>query len=143
VPRKATTLSFVRRSVPADGVVGESEIAVVVGLVQAHVDPGAVLLVPFFRRALAILWPTCCCWRVFWFARSMWPLRYWSRVAWQNRSSLVVYETILYAVQFVDVLHNCLAIILDKVLDKSISADGNTKTNVAVNYKGRRGEQGA
>ena len=29
-----------------------------------------------------------------------------------------------------------------KVLDKSISADGNTKTNVSVNYKGRGREQG-
>jgi hypothetical protein len=28
------------------------------------------------------------------------------------------------------------------VLDKSISADGNTKTDVTVNYKGRGGEQG-
>jgi hypothetical protein len=55
---------------------------------------------------------------------------------------LVVDEAILDVLEFVDVLHNCLTIILYKVLDKSISADGNTKTNVAVNYKGRGGEQG-
>ena len=44
--------------------------------------------------------------------------------------------------RLVDVLHNCLTLILYKVLDKSISADGNTKSNVAVNYKGRGREQG-
>ena len=32
--------------------------------------------------------------------------------------------------------------ILYKVLDKRISADGNTKADVAVNHKGRRREQG-
>ena len=37
-----------------------------------------------------------------------------------------------------NVLHNCLTLILYKVLDKSISADGNPKANVAVSYK-RRG----
>jgi hypothetical protein len=36
----------------------------------------------------------------------------------------------------------CLTLILYKVLDKRISADGNTKANVAVNYKGRGREQG-
>ena len=57
---------------------------------------------------------------------------------------LVVDETILYAAQLVDVLHNCLTLILlHKVLHKGVSADGNTKTNVAVNHKGRGGEQGA
>jgi hypothetical protein len=45
VPRKATNLAFVvRRSVPCDGVVGDSESALVVRLVQTHVDP--VLLIP-------------------------------------------------------------------------------------------------
>jgi hypothetical protein len=34
-----------RRSVPAAGVVGDSEAALLVRLVQAHVDPGPVLLV--------------------------------------------------------------------------------------------------
>jgi hypothetical protein len=52
---------------------------------------------------------------------------------------LVVDEAIL---DVVDVLHNCLTLILYKVLHKSIIADGNTKANVAVNYKGRGREQG-
>jgi hypothetical protein len=55
VPTKATNLALVvRRSVPCDGVVGDAESALVVRLVQEHVDPrlhspkGAVLLVPRF-----------------------------------------------------------------------------------------------
>ena len=55
---------------------------------------------------------------------------------------LVADEAILDVLKFVDVLHNCLTLILYKVLDKSISVDENTKTNVAVNYKGRGREQG-
>jgi hypothetical protein len=40
VPRKATNLALVvRRSVPCDGVVGDAEFALVVRLVQSHVDP--------------------------------------------------------------------------------------------------------
>ena len=41
---------------------------------------------------------------------------------------LVVDEAILDVVEFVDVLHNRLTLFLHKVLDKSISADGNTMT---------------
>ena len=41
----------------------------------------------------------------------------------------------------VAVIHHCLTLILYKVLDKSISADGNPEANVAVNYKGLGGEQ--
>ena len=49
MPSKATNLALVvRRSVPADGVVGDSKTALFVGLVQAHVDPGPVLLVALF-----------------------------------------------------------------------------------------------
>ena len=49
MPSKATNLTLVvRRSVPADGVVGDSKTALFVGLVQAHVDPGPVLLVKRF-----------------------------------------------------------------------------------------------
>ena len=54
---------------------------------------------------------------------------------------LVVDEAILDVVELVDVIHNCLTLILDKMLDKSISADGNPKANVAVNHKARRREQ--
>jgi hypothetical protein len=52
-------------------------------------------------------------------------------------NELVVDETILDVVELVDVLHNCLTLILDKMLHKSIT-DGNPKSNVAVNYKGLR-----
>ena len=49
MPSKATNLTLVvRRSVPADGVEGDSKTALFVGLVQAHVDPGPVLLVKRF-----------------------------------------------------------------------------------------------
>ena len=51
-------------------------------------------------------------------------------------------EAILDVVEHVDVLHNGLILILYKVLDKSNSADGNPKPNVAVNLKGRGREQG-
>ena len=44
-------------------------------------------------------------------------------------------EAILDVVELVDVLHNGLTLILYKVLDKSISADGNPEANVAVNHK--------
>ena len=57
-------------------------------------------------------------------------------------NELVVDEAILDVVELVDVLHNCLTLILDKMLDKSISADGNPKSNVAVNYKGCRRKRG-
>jgi hypothetical protein len=45
-------------------------------------------------------------------------------------------EAILDVVELVNVLHNRLTLILYKALDKSISADLNTKTNVTVNHKG-------
>jgi len=50
-------------------------------------------------------------------------------------------EAILDVVELVDVIHNCLTIILHKMLDKGISADGNSEAHVAVNHKGRRREQ--
>jgi hypothetical protein len=47
VPRKATHLALVVRCrAPCDGVAGDAESALVVRLVQAHVDPSAFLLVP-------------------------------------------------------------------------------------------------
>ena len=54
---------------------------------------------------------------------------------------LVVDEAILDMVELVYVLHNGLTLILHKVLDKSISAGGNPKSNVAVNLKRSRREQ--
>ena len=56
---------------------------------------------------------------------------------------LVVDEAILDVVELVDVVHNCLTLILHKMLDKGISADGNPKANVAINHKARRREQRA
>ena len=50
--------------------------------------------------------------------------------------------SLMLSSSIVHVLHNCLTLILYKVLDKSISADGNPKANVAVNHKRRRREQG-
>ena len=55
---------------------------------------------------------------------------------------LVVDEAILDGVELVDVLHNFRTLFLYKVLDKSVSANGNPKSNVAVIYKGLGGEQG-
>ena len=58
-------------------------------------------------------------------------------------NELVVDEAILDVVELVDVIHNCLTLILHKMLDKGISADGNPKANVAINHKARRREQRA
>jgi hypothetical protein len=42
VPRKATNLALVvRRRVACNDIVGDAKSALVVGLVQAHVNPGA------------------------------------------------------------------------------------------------------
>jgi hypothetical protein len=49
---------------------------------------------------------------------------------------LVVDEAILEIVKLVNVLHNFLTLSLYKVLDKRISANGNPKGNVAVDYEG-------
>jgi len=54
---------------------------------------------------------------------------------------LVVDEAILDVVDLVDVIHDRLTLILHKMLDKGISADGNPKANVAINRKARRREQ--
>ncbi len=59
----------------------------------------------------------------------------------RGRVELVVDEAILDVVELIDVLHNFLTLFCYKVLDKSVSANGNPKTNVAVVYKGLGGEQ--
>ena len=58
-------------------------------------------------------------------------------------NELVVDEAILDVVELVDVLHNFLTLFLYKVLDKSVSANGNPKANVASNHKASRREQRA
>jgi hypothetical protein len=52
-----------------------------------------------------------------------------------------VYEAILDVVELINVLHNFMTPFRYKVLDKSVSANGNPKANVAVVYKGLGGEQ--
>ena len=54
---------------------------------------------------------------------------------------LVVDEAILHVVELINVIHNFLTLFLYKVLDKSISANGNPTANVAVVDKGLWGEQ--
>jgi hypothetical protein len=65
-----------------------------------------------------------------------------SRYIWSSAPILFLQEQIkdIIIIDLVDVLHNGLA--LYNVLDKSISADGSTKANVAVNHKRRGREQG-
>jgi hypothetical protein len=98
--------------------------------------------VPFFRRALAILWSTCCCLEHVLVRELYVPVEILQPGRLAKADELVVDEAILDVVELVDVLHNCLTLILYIVLDKSISADGNTKANVAVNHKRRGREQG-
>ena len=60
-------------SVTGDGVVGDTETALFVRLMEPHVNPSTVLWVqllyairvPFLRRALLIFQSTCCSWRQF------------------------------------------------------------------------------
>jgi hypothetical protein len=94
VPRKATNLALVvRRSVACNDVVGDAKSALVVGLVQAHVNPGAVLLVPRLVGIPGALLQQCQCDLVVdvlllehvLFASCTWPSMYCSRVAWQKR----------------------------------------------------------
>jgi len=51
------------------------------------------------------------------------------------REELVVDEAILEVVKLCNLLHNFLTLNLYKVLDKRISANGNPKANVNVNYE--------
>ena len=85
----------IRRSVPCNDVVGDAKSALVVGLVQAHVHPSAVLLVPrlvgipgaLLQEGVGDLVVNVLLWSTFWFASCTCPLRYCSRVAWQKRMS--------------------------------------------------------
>jgi hypothetical protein len=151
VPRKATNLALVvydaaRR---ADGVVGDSETALFVGLLQAHAAPCPVLLVPclisvsgaLLKEGIGNLVVDVLLLPHVLVREVNVAIEVLEACRLAKAEQLVLDETILYAAQLVEVLHNCPA--LHQVLDKSISADGNTKTNVAVNHKGRGGEQGA
>jgi hypothetical protein len=74
-------------------------------------------------------------------------MRYSRRGSLAEAHELVVDEAILDVVELVDVVHNFPTLFLYKVLDKSVSANGNPKANVAVIYKGlgawgRAGDRG-
>ena len=77
-----------RRSVACNDVVAHAKSALVVGFVQAHVNPSAVLLVPRLVGIPGALLQQCRCdlvvdlllWSTFWFASCTWPFKYCSRV---------------------------------------------------------------
>ena len=52
-------------------------------------------------------------------------------------------EAVLHAIQLVDILHDGQTLLLHKTLDKSVSAEGNTKTHVSLRSKAPRGEHRA
>ena len=92
---RTTQRGCVRGRASGDYVVGDAKSALVVGLVQAHVNPSAVLLVPRLVGIPGALLQQCRCdlvvdlllWSTFWFASCTCPLMYCSRVAWQKRMS--------------------------------------------------------
>jgi hypothetical protein len=139
----------VGRSVACNDVVGDAKSALVVGLVQAHVNPGAVLLVPRLVGIPSAL-QQCQCDLVVdvllehVLVRELhMPIDVLQPGRLAKADELIVDEAILDVVELVHVLHNGLTLILYKVLDKSISADGNPKANLAVvNHKRRGREQG-
>ena len=53
---------------------------------------------------------------------------------------LVMNEAVLHTIQLVDILHDGQTLLLHKTLDKSVSAEGNTKTHVSLRSKSHRGE---
>ena len=56
---------------------------------------------------------------------------------------LVMNEAVLHTIQLVDILHDGQTLLLHKTLDKSVSAEGNTKTHVSLRSKAPRGEHRA
>ena len=132
MPRKATNLALVvRRSVACNDVVAHAKSALVVGLVQAHVNPSAVLLVPRLVGIPGALLQQCQCDLVVDVLLEHVLVRelYMSINVLQpgrlaKADELVVDEGILDVVELVHVLHNGLTLILYKVLDKSIRPMG-------------------
>ncbi len=96
---------------------------------------------PFFSRALAILWSTCCCCKNLLVRELNLAVQVLKARGLAEAEELVVYEAVLDVVELIDVLHNFLTLFRYKVLDKSVSANGNPKANVAVVYKCLGGEQ--
>jgi hypothetical protein len=129
--------------VASDGVVGDTETALVVRLMEPHVDPSDVLLVPCLVVVSDALLQQCLCDVVVDVLLLEHVLVRGGDLAvyilqpgrLAKADELVVDEAILDVTELVYVLHNGLTLILYKALDKSISADGNPKANVAVNHK--------
>jgi hypothetical protein len=137
--------------VTSDGVVGDTETALVMRLMEPHVDPSAVLLVPclvgvsgaLLQEGVADLPIDMLLLEDVLICEVNLPVEVLKAGSLAEAHKLVVDETILDVVELVDVLHNFLTLFLyNKVLDKIVSANGNPKSNVAVIYKGLGGEQG-
>ena len=135
----------------SDGVVGDTETALVMPLMEPHVDPSAVLLVPclvgvsgaLLEEGVADLPIDMLLLEDVLICEVNLPVEVLKAGSLAEAHKLVVDETILDVVELVDVLHNFLTLFLyNKVLDKIVSANGNPKSNVAVIYKGLGGEQG-
>jgi hypothetical protein len=137
--------------VTSDGVVGDTETALVMRLMEPHVDPSAVLLVAclegvsgaLLQEGVADLPIDMLLLEDVLICEVNLPVEVLKAGSLAEAHKLVVDETILDVVELVDVLHNFLTLFLyNKVLDKIVSANGNPKSNVAVIYKGLGGEQG-
>jgi hypothetical protein len=137
--------------VTSDGVVGDTETALVMRLMEPHVDPSAVLLVAcledvsgaLLQEGVADLPIDMLLLEDILICEVNLPVEVLKAGSLAEAHKLVVDETILDVVELVDVLHNFLTLFLyNKVLDKIVSANGNPKSNVAVIYKGLGGEQG-
>jgi hypothetical protein len=140
----------IRRSVACNDVVGDAKSALLVGRVQVRVNPSAVLLVRRLVDIPSALLQQCRCDLVVdvlllehVLVRELhMSINVLQPGRLAKADELVVGEAILDVVELVHVLNNGLTLILYKVLDKSISADGNPKANaVAVNHKRRGKEQ--
>jgi hypothetical protein len=137
--------------VTSDGVVGDTETALVMRLMEPHVDPSAVLLVAclegvsgaLLQEGVADLPIDMLLLEDVLICEVNLPVEVLKAGSLAEAHKLVVDEAILDVVELVDVLHNFLTLFLyNKVLDKIVSANGNPKSNVAVIYKGLGGDQG-
>jgi hypothetical protein len=136
-------------SVTGDGVVGDTEPALFVRLMEPHVNPSTVLgprLVclpgPFLEEGIADLQIDMLLLEGVLIRLVYLAVEVLKAGSLTKSKELVVDEAILDVVELVDVIHDCLTLILHKMLDKGISsADGNPKANVAVNHKARKREE--
>jgi hypothetical protein len=135
--------------VTSDGVVGDTETVLVIQLMEPHVDPSVVLLVPclvvvsgaLLQEGVADLPIDMLLLEDVLICEVNLPVEVLKAGSLAEAHELVVDAAILDVVELVDVVHNFLTLFLYKV-DKNVSANGNPKANVAVIYKGSGGEQG-